>query len=82
MTLKSDEFVDDLGTNQDQAREELKDLCEFWFNGSAADAAVALGRDETEISAMLVEGSTIDDDLVIKIRGLKQQRRSEDAEAL
>ena len=82
MTLKSDEFVDDLGTNQDQAREELKDLCEFWFNGSAADAAVALGRDETEISAMLVEGSTIDDDLVVKIRGLKQQRRSEDAEAL
>ena len=82
MMLKSDEFVDDLGTNQDQAREELKDLCEFWFNGSAADAAVALGRDETEISAMLVEGSTIDDDLVIKIRGLKQQRRSEDAEAL
>lgn len=66
--------VDDFGTNQYQARNELKDLCEFWFDGSPAKAAIALGRDETEIGALLQGTEDLDDDLVMKIRGLKQQR--------
>lgn len=69
--------VDDLGTNQEQARKELKDLCEFWFDGSAANAAIALGREESEISALLLGTEDLDDDLVMKIRGLKQQRDEE-----
>ena len=68
--------VDEFGTNQDQAREELKDLCEHWFDGSSSAAAEALGRDEIEISAILVGDGELDDDLVMKIRGIKQQRKA------
>jgi len=73
MRLEIDD-VDDLGTTQEQAREELKDLCEFWFDGNADAAAIALGRDEKEISALMVGSGTIDDDLILKVRGIKQQR--------
>jgi len=69
--------VDDSGTNQEQARMELKDLCEFWFEGSVANAAVALGREETDLSSLLLGTEELDDDLVMKIRGLKQQREEE-----
>ncbi len=69
--------VDDSGTNQEQARTELKDLCELWFDGSVANAAIALGREETEIGSMLLGTEELDDDLVMKIRGLKQQRDEE-----
>ena len=55
---------------------ELRDLCENWFNGNVSTTALALGRTESEIEGALA-GETVDEDLLMKIRGIKDERRSQ-----
>jgi hypothetical protein len=71
----------DLGTassndqsNQVTARGLLHSFCENGFEGSINACALALGRDAGELGNMLHEGAVIDDDLVMKLRGIAQER--------
>ena len=56
-------------------RSELRDLYENWFNGNLATTALALGRTEAEIDGALA-GDTIDEDLLMKVRRIKDERQS------
>jgi hypothetical protein len=60
--------------SEDNARQMLRDLCDNGFDGSINATALALGRDAGELRAMLDNGSTIDEDLVVKIRGIAEER--------
>jgi len=66
--------IDEKGTDQSAAKDELKQFCDRHFNGEVAGAAVALGRTEEEISEMISGESVIDDDLMMKVRGIDQER--------
>ena len=66
--------VDDKGTGQSGAQRELNQLLSEGFDGSVDKLAIALGRDETYVRELLNEGRTIDDDLMMKIRGIANQR--------
>ena len=67
-------IVDDEGTGQDEARETLSAFCEDGFGGDTEKAARALGRPPTEIREMLDGNQQIDDDLLMKIRGIAKER--------
>jgi hypothetical protein len=66
--------VDDEGTGQDEARETLRAFCDDGFGGDLEKAAQALGRTSGEIREMLDGESQIDDDLMMKVRGLAKER--------
>ena len=59
--------------SQSEARSMLRDLCRNGFDGNVGDTALALGREEESIAAAL-EGDEIDEDLIVKIRGIAQER--------
>jgi hypothetical protein len=67
-------IVDDEGTGQDEAREMLRAFCEDGFGGDTEKAAQALGRPTGEIREMLDRESQVDDDLVMKVRGIAKER--------
>ena len=48
------------------------------FDGSDEELAVAMGRPESEILMWFTKGEEIDDDAEMKIRGLAEERLSED----
>jgi hypothetical protein len=52
----------------------LKAFCENGFDGSIEAAALALGRDDDEIQDMLQGDEHVDEDLVMKLRGIAYQR--------
>jgi hypothetical protein len=60
-------------TKQNNAR-LLQQLCNNGFDGSISACALALGRDAQEIGDMLNESSAVDEDLVMKIRGIAEER--------
>lgn len=67
--------VDDKGTGQSGAQRELNQLLSEGFDGSVDKLAIALGRDEAYVRELLRGGGgTIDDDLMMKIRGIANQR--------
>jgi hypothetical protein len=74
MDNKSEEQVDDRGTNQSQARELLKRLRDEGFDASDERLAVALGRPIEEIEAWMNGSEPVDDDVVMKARGIAEQR--------
>jgi hypothetical protein len=57
-----------------EARDMLRNLSENGFDGSIGNTALALGRDDEFISDALSGDQEIDEDLIIKIRGLAQER--------
>lgn len=59
--------------DQADARRMLRNLCDNGFDGSIGDTALALGRDEVSVAGAL-EGQDIDEDLVMKIRGIAEER--------
>lgn len=69
--------VDSMNTTQNEAHELLNNLCENGFAGDAEELAVALGRDEEEIKEMLSGEEDIDEDLLMKIRGIAEEREIE-----
>jgi len=73
----NDNAIDSMETTQDEAHELLSNLCENGFAGDAEELAVALGRDEEEIKDMLSGDEEIDEDLLMKIRGIAQEREIE-----
>ncbi len=68
--------VDDRGTSESQGRELLKQLRDTGFEGSDEKFAIALGRPVEEVTEML-GGGTVDDDIVMKARGIAKERAIE-----
>jgi len=75
MMLSADDDVTDLSrTSPEEPREMLQAFCENGFDGSIEATALALGRDDDEIGEFLAGENEVDDDLLMKIRGIAQQR--------
>lgn len=69
-----DQEVDDKGTDQAQAQEIIKNLRDRAFDGSDENAAVALGRSVAQVQAVINGSEPVDDDLVMKARGIGLNR--------
>lgn len=68
------EAVDSQGTDADSAREMLRSLRDKGFDGSDEKLAVVLGRPTAEVTALISGDEIVDDDVVMKARGIAQQR--------
>ena len=66
--------VDDKGTDQEQAQRMLTTLRDQGFDGDNGKLAVALGRSADQVHAMINGTETIDDDAVMKARGIALNR--------
>ena len=69
-----DQQVDDKGTDQEQAQRMLTTLRDQGFDGDNEQLAVALGRTAQQVEAMISGAETIDDDVVMKARGIALHR--------
>ncbi len=72
MTL--DQQVDDKGTDQEEARRILTALRDRGFEGDNEKLATALGRSIEQVQGWLDGTETIDDDVVMKARGIAFNR--------
>jgi hypothetical protein len=70
----ADHIVDDRGTGQDKAAKILRKLRDGAFEASDEKLAVALGRPTEEIAAWNAGLQVIDDDAVMKARGIAMHR--------
>ena len=66
--------VDDRGTTQNEGRQILQELRDRAFGGSDEKVAVALGRPLEEVKGWISGKAPVDDDVVMKARGIAQQR--------
>ncbi|MDX6695787.1 MAG: hypothetical protein QOF02_3390 [Blastocatellia bacterium] len=66
--------VDDRGTSQTEGRALLKRLRDTGFDSSDEKLAVALGRPVEEVEAWTGGAEPVDDDVVIKARGIAKER--------
>ena len=70
----SEEAVDDRGTSQSEGRALLKRLRDSGFEGSDEKLAVALGRPVEEVTAWTGGAEAVDDDVIMKARGIAKER--------
>ncbi|HWS98815.1 MAG TPA: hypothetical protein VN256_00990 [Pyrinomonadaceae bacterium] len=70
----SEEAVDDRGTSQSEGRALLRHLRDNGFEGSDEKLAVALGRPVEEVEAWTGGSEVVDDDVVMKARGIAKER--------
>lgn len=73
----SEQAVDDRGTNQSEGRALLKRLRDRGFDSSDEKLAVALGRPLEEVEAWTGGAETVDDDVIMKARGIAKERNIE-----
>jgi hypothetical protein len=66
--------VDDQGTNQAEGRALLKQLRDKGFDSNDEQLAVALGRPVEEVKAWTNGDDPVDDDVIMKARGIAQER--------
>lgn len=71
---KENDAVDDRGTNQREGRALLKHLRDRGFDSSDEQLAVALGRPVEEVEAWTNGNEPVDDDVIMKARGIAQER--------
>jgi len=69
-----DQKVDDKGTDQEQAQHLIEALRDQGFNGDNEQVAKALGRTIEQVEGMIDGTETIDDDVVMKARGIALHR--------
>ena len=69
-----DKQVDDKGTDQEEARRMLMALRDGGFEGDNEKLAVALGRSLEQVQGWIDGTETIDDDVVMKARGIALNR--------
>lgn len=69
-----DQEVDDKGTNQAQAKEIIRNLRDRGFDADNDKLAVALGRSTEQVQAVINGSEPVDDDLVMKARGIALNR--------
>jgi hypothetical protein len=74
MLDESEDLMDGSESSQDEARGMLQALCDNGLDGSVENAAVALGRDGDLVRQVLEGDEQADDDLIIKVRGIAQER--------
>ena len=74
MESSSTEAVDDRGTNQSEGRALLKRLRDNGFDSSDEKLALALGRPVEEVAAWTDGAEAVDDDVVMKARGIAKER--------
>jgi hypothetical protein len=74
MAEQTGQALDAQGMTAQQGRELLRRLRDRSFDGDDAKFAQALGRPIEEVQAWLDGGTPVDDDLVMKARGLAQER--------
>jgi hypothetical protein len=67
-------LVDDRGTGQEKAARMLRNLRDRAFEASDEKLAVALGRPVEDVTAWHVGQELIDDDVVMKARGIALNR--------
>jgi hypothetical protein len=72
--VKEGGAVDDRGTDQTEARALLKRLRDNGFEGSDEKLAVALGRPLEQVTAWTDGADPVDDDVVMKARGIATDR--------
>jgi hypothetical protein len=70
----SDNVVDDRGTGQKQAVKILRTLRDRAFEASDEKLAIALGRPVEEVAGWSAGQHVIDDDVVMKARGIAMNR--------
>ena len=66
--------VDDQGTSQSEGRALLKKLRDAGFEGNDEKLAVALGRSLEQVQGWMGGAETVDDDVVMKARGIAKER--------
>ena len=69
-----DNVVDDRGTTQEEAVLILRNLRDHGFASSNEQLAIALGRSPQQVEGWLEGSEEIDDDVVMKARGIAQER--------
>ena len=69
-----DQQVDDKGTDQEQAQHMIEALRDEGFNGDNEQVAKALGRTIEQVQGMIDGTETIDDDVIMKARGIALHR--------
>jgi hypothetical protein len=72
--MGNDNEVDDRGTTETEGRALLKHLRDAGFAGSDEKLAVALGRPIEEVQGWTGGMEPVDDDVIMKARGLAGER--------
>ena len=72
--VNSSNAVDDQGTSEAEGRALLKSLRDAGFEGSDEKLAVALGRPLEEVQGWMSGAEPVDDDVVMKARGMAKER--------
>jgi hypothetical protein len=72
--VRPDNIVDDRGTSQEKAARMLLKLRDRAFDASDEKLAVALGRPVEEVAGWSDANALIDDDVVMKARGIAMNR--------
>ena len=70
----SNNQVDDQGTNETEGRALLKRLRDDGFEGSDEKLALALGRPVEDVEGWMGGAEPVDDDVVMKARGIAKER--------
>jgi hypothetical protein len=77
MEKKSEQEVDDRGTTQNEGRTLLKRLRDNGFDSNDEKLALALGRPVEQVEAWMNGDEPVDDDVIMKARGIAQDRNIE-----
>jgi hypothetical protein len=66
--------VDDRGTSEGEGRALLKHLRDAGFDGNDEKLAIALGRPIEEVQGWMGSAEPVDDDVIMKARGIAKER--------
>ena len=66
--------VDDRGTSESEGRALLKRMRNDGFEGSDEKLATALGRPVEEVQGWMSGAEPVDDDVIMKARGIAKER--------
>jgi hypothetical protein len=77
MENRDEQEVDDRGTTQAEGRALLKRLRDNGFESSDEKLAVALGRPLEQVEAWTGGAEAVDDDVIMKARGIARDRNIE-----
>ena len=71
---QSENPLDDRGTDNAAGLDMLRRLRDIGFDSDNEKLAVALGRPAEEVEAWMRGGGQLDDDVIMKARGVAQER--------
>jgi hypothetical protein len=74
MANSGQDALDDRGTNQTEGRALLKRLRDEGFDASDEKLAIVLGRPVEEVTAWTGGAEPVDDDVIMKARGIAKER--------